>query len=148
MNPEPKGGWSGIAMMVVLLSGLSGTKAMCDGADGQPFRLEHRGLLQMNKSTASLHGIGTTVMFQDEFELSVDGQFKLIGSASLTKTSGRGRPMQLRHSPTFVSIVAIGNVRLECPVTGKTYCGHTAVYRVNEGYWTLDGTRVGGAVTR
>lgn len=146
MNLEPRGSWIGTVMLAVLLGGLSCTKAICDGVGGQPFRLEHRGLLQMSKSTASLHGIGTAAIFHDEFELSVDGQFKLIGSASLRRTSGSGRPMRLQHSPAFVSIVAIGKVRLGFPQTGKTVCGNTAVYRVSEGSWTLDGTRVGGAV--
>jgi hypothetical protein len=135
-------------MVVALLSGLSFTKATCDEPVGQPFRLEHRGLLQMNKSTASLHGIGTTVMFHDEFELFVDGQFKLIGSVSLTRTSRNRRPMQLQQSPAFVSIVAIGKVRLEFPRTGKTLCGNTAVYRVSEGSWTLDGTCINETLTK
>jgi hypothetical protein len=135
-------------MTVFLISGLICTTALCDAAGGQPFRLEHRGFLQMNKSTASLHGIGTAVMFHDGFELSVDGQFKLIGSANLEKTPGSGRRMRLRHSPAFVSIVAIGDVRLEVPMTGKTYRGNTAVYRVIEGYWTLDGIRICEAVAK
>jgi hypothetical protein len=148
MNPKPLENRLGIVMIHILLSAWTCTEAASNQAIQQPFRLEHSGLLQSSKSTASLHGIGNTIIFHDEFELYVDGQFRLIGSTRLVKMPTGNRQLQLRHEPVFVSIVALGDVRLKFPMTGKTICGNTAVYRVSEGSWTLDGNCIDKTTAR
>lgn len=111
------------------------------GADTapKPFQLQHDGFLRFSKSSASMRGIGSTVMRQDDFELAVEGQFQMIGSSRLVREPGIGRIRRFRTEPVCISIVAIGKVRLKFPESSETFSGGTAVYRVSEHSWTLDG---------
>lgn len=115
-----------------------------EGADenAMPFQIEHDGLLRYTKSSASIRGIGDSVIRHDDFEITVDGQFQMIGSSHLIKEPGNGRTKRFRTEPVCISIVAIGKVRLKFAGTDKTFTGGTAVYRLSERSWTMDGVRL------
>lgn len=112
-----------------------------NGADTGPkaFQLQHDGLLRFTKSSASMRGIGDTVILHEDFELAVEGQFQMIGSSRLVREAGIGRAKRFRTEPVCISIVAIGKVRLKFPETSEAFSARTAVYRVSDHSWILDG---------
>jgi len=112
------------------------------------FRLQHDGLLRSTKSAASMRGIGKTHISHTDFELSVDGQFQMIGSARLVREPGNGQEKRFQTEPVCVNIVAIGKVLLKFPGTGETFSAGIAVYRVSERSWILDGVTVKLGTTR
>ena len=87
-----------------------------------------------------MRGIGKSVLVHDGFELSVDGQFQIIGSSRLIRESGKGRRRRYRAEPVCVSIVALGDVSLFFPATGERLRAARAVYRIRDRSWILDGT--------
>ncbi len=86
-----------------------------------------------------MRGIGKTLINHDDFELSVDGQFQMIGSSRLVRQPGNTFRNRIQTDPVCVSIVAIGKVCLKLAKTGETFSAGTAVYRVSERSWILDG---------
>jgi len=103
------------------------------------FRLHHDGLLKYTKSAATLRGIGKSLIFHGDFELAVYGQFQMLGSSRLVRQPGSGREKRIQTEPVCISMVAIGDVRLKFLETGQTFTANTAVYRVKERSWILDG---------
>lgn len=126
-------------LWTLILGCLSHALAAGTGPATHPFQLQHDGLLKFTKPAASMRGIGKTLMRHEDFELSVDGQFQMIGSSRLIRLPGSKLANHIQTEPVCVSIVAIGKVQLKLSQTGKTFSAGTAVYRVSERSWILDG---------
>lgn len=129
----------GIRLLGILLCCRCLEVATGEEADTGLFRLQHDGLLRCSKPAASMRAIGKSLMLYDDFELSVDGQFQMIGSSRLVRQPGNGPGKPFQTEPACVSIVALGNVRLKFPETGETFVARTAVFRMSERSWILDG---------
>jgi hypothetical protein len=118
---------------------LCGTLTAGEQHVGRRLSLQNNGLLSFSNSSTSLRGIGKSVMRLDDFELSVDGQMQMLGSSRLVREPGKGRGRHFLAKPVCVSIVATGKVLLKFNKTGETFACGTAVYRVKDRSWILDG---------
>ena len=135
---ESKSSWRHVLAFLLLLIPCSMVTAGEEQA-GRRLSLQNDGLLSFSNSSTSMRGIGKSVLSLDDFELSVDGQMQMVGSSRLVREPGKGRGRHFRVEPVCVSIVATGKVLLKFTRTGETFACGTAVYRVRDHSWILDG---------